>query len=123
MDLLVKVEKILDVQTFTSKVDGREWKKYAFIGKPVKDQYPKPICFTCIGEDKWNEFGIVSGSEYVISFNLSSREYNGRWFTEALCWKATSTYRQSQKSASGSTSQQSMMNTNVEEPKEDEMPF
>ena len=126
MDLLVKVEKILDVQTFTSKKDGTECRKYAFVGTQVKDQYPKPICFTCIVDEKWAEFGIVEGGEYAVSFNLSSREYNGRWFTEAACWKATSMYRpqrqQVKDNAPQSTQPQPQMP--IEAPQqEDEVPF
>jgi hypothetical protein len=30
---------------------------------------------------------LVEGQEYVVSFDLESREYNGRWYTDVRAWR------------------------------------
>jgi hypothetical protein len=88
MDLVVKIERILEPQSFTSKKDGTVYTKRAFVGRTVNDKYPKPICFTCIGDEAWGRLNLRVGLSYNVSFDVSSREWNGRWFTEATCWRA-----------------------------------
>ena len=41
-----------------------------------------------MGEDKFNGMGIVVDGTYTVSFDVESREWNGKWFTEASAWKA-----------------------------------
>lgn len=89
MEVSVIIKSILDVQEITSKKDGTIFKKYGFVGT-TQEQYPKDIFFTCIGDEKWNNMGIVVGGTYQVSFDLSSREWNGRWFTECVAWRVTS---------------------------------
>lgn len=87
MEIQVTIEKVLDVQSFVSKKDGKEYKRFSFLG--VTDgQYPHKICFTCLGEDKWVQYGIVVGGRYQVSFDIQSREWNGKWFTQCDVWKA-----------------------------------
>lgn len=88
MDLVVKIERVLEPQTFTSKKDGTVFTKHAFIGKTVNDKYPKQICFTCMGDETWGKLNLQIGISYNVSFDISSREWNSKWFTEATCWRA-----------------------------------
>jgi hypothetical protein len=66
--------------------DGRngQWKKQEFILETVS-QYPKKVCFTLWG-DKIDKTEMREGMNAVVSFDLESKEYNGRWFTEARAW-------------------------------------
>ena len=41
-----------------------------------------------MGEDKFNQMGIIVDGTYTVSFDVESREWNGKWFTEASAWKA-----------------------------------
>jgi hypothetical protein len=80
-----KVTKILPEETGTSKA-GKEWKKQEFVIK-TDDQYPKDVCFTLFG-DKTDLLSKVSvDNEVSVSFNVESREYNGKWFHNINAWK------------------------------------
>ena len=87
MEILVKIVYVLPVQTFTSSKTGNSYSKYTFVGETA-GQYPKKIAFTVMGEDKFNGMGIVVDGTYTVSFDVESREWNGKWFTEASAWKA-----------------------------------
>lgn len=93
MEIEVKVFNVLEPQSFTSKKDGSVFKKYSFIGK-TNEQYPKTICFTCMGDELWQKLHIMVGKSYSLGINISSREWNGRWFTEISVWKAISLEQQ-----------------------------
>ncbi|MEO7394973.1 MAG: DUF3127 domain-containing protein, partial [Chitinophagaceae bacterium] len=47
---------------------------------------PKKICISIWGE-KINESQLKIGSHLSISFDVESREYNGRWYTDVKAWK------------------------------------
>ena len=66
--------------------DGRNgtWKKQDFVIE-TNAQYPKKICFTLWG-DKIEKLNAVVGDTVVVSFDVESKEYNGKWFTEARAW-------------------------------------
>ena len=87
MEIQVKIVNVLPVQTFTSSKTGNSYSKYTFVGE-TSGQYPKKIAFTVMGEDKFNGMGIVVDGTYTVSFDVESREWNGKWFTEASAWKA-----------------------------------
>jgi hypothetical protein len=85
MEIQGTIKSILPVEEGTSKA-GKTWKKQNFV-LDVPGKYPKQICFTCFGK-------VVDALDYckegqcvVVHFDVSSREYNGRWFTEASAWK------------------------------------
>ena len=85
MEINVKVVKILDVQRFTSSRTGNEYVKNIFVGT-TQGQYPKTIAFSVMGEDKFQKMGIVVGGMYDVSFDVESREWNGKYFTECNAW-------------------------------------
>lgn len=87
MEIQVKIVNVLPVQTFTSSKTGNSYAKYTFVGETA-GQYPKKIAFTVMGEDKFNQMGIVVDGTYNVSFDVESREWQGKWFTEASAWKA-----------------------------------
>lgn len=87
MEIQITILKILETQKFVSKKDGSEIVKNVFIGT-TQGQYPKKIAFTVMGEDKFNGMGIVVDGTYTVSFDVESREWQGKWFTEASAWKA-----------------------------------
>ena len=87
MEIQVKIVNVLPVQTFTSSKTGNSYAKYTFVGETA-GQYPKKIAFTVMGEDKFNGMGIVVDGTYTVSFDVESREWQGKWFTEASAWKA-----------------------------------
>lgn len=71
----------------TSKA-GNPWVKQEFIVEYQDGQYAKKACFSVFGADKVAELKkYTTGDQLKVSFNLESREYNGRWYTEARAWR------------------------------------
>ena len=62
------------------------WVKQEFVIETF-DQYPKKVCCSVWGDkvDQLRRF--QPGDDIKVSFNLESREYNERWFTEVRVWK------------------------------------
>lgn len=84
-----KLLRKLNVESGTSKA-GNEWKKQSFI-LDTDNQYNPEICFQMFGEDKieiLNNFN--EGDTVQVSFNLSSREYNGKYYHNIDAWKIES---------------------------------
>ncbi|HEY1054814.1 MAG TPA: DUF3127 domain-containing protein, partial [Emticicia sp.] len=48
--------------------------------------YPKKVCISAWG-DKVSEQMLVVGKEVNVSFDIESREFNGRWYTDVRAWK------------------------------------
>ncbi len=51
-------------------------------------QYPKKIYIMAWG-DKIDQFDFKQGENLVVSVDLESREYNGRWYTDVKTWKVS----------------------------------
>lgn len=85
--IIIKVEKILDKQTFTSSKTGNVYEKFGFVGK-TQAQFPKTVAFTVMGAEKFEKLCIVVGKTYNVSFDVESREWNGKYFTDITAWKA-----------------------------------
>jgi len=80
-----KVILICDKESGTSKA-GKEWEKQEFVIKTEGD-YPKKIAFTTFGDKISLIQSLSVGREVNVSFNMESREYNGRWFHNINAWK------------------------------------
>lgn len=83
MQLTAKLVSVLPAQTGTGK--NGPWKKQDIIVE-TEGQYPKKVCVTVWG-DKINESQLKPGINLNISFDIESREYNGRWYTDVKAWK------------------------------------
>ena len=83
MQLTAKVIQLLPLQTGTGK--NGEWKKQDVIVE-TDGQYPKKICISFWG-DKINPSHLVAGNKLKIDFDIESREYNSRWYTDVKAWK------------------------------------
>jgi len=81
-----KIAKILEVETGTSKA-GKEWKKQGFV-LDTGEKFNPMVCFTLFGDDKIVMLESVSvGKDVEVSFNLSSREFNGKYYHNIDAWK------------------------------------
>jgi hypothetical protein len=83
MQLTAKLLTVLPLQTGNGK--NGDWKKQDLIVE-TGDNYPKKICVSVWG-DKINPLILVAGNELKIDFDVESREYNGRWYTDIKAWK------------------------------------
>lgn len=89
MEIKLRIVNLLPAMSYISKRDGQPSNKYAFVGETLDAQYPKKICFDVFGDDKWMQMQLMVGNVYNISFDLQSREWNGKWFTNATAFAAS----------------------------------
>lgn len=87
MELQGKCIKILETQRFVSQKSGQEYIKNFFVIE-TSGQYPKKVSFSVMGSEKFAQMGIRVGATYNVSFDIESREYKERWYTELSAWKA-----------------------------------
>lgn len=83
MQLTVRLIQILPLQSGTGR--NGEWKKQDIIVE-TQDQYPKKICISLWG-DKFQNVPLKESELYTIDFDVESREYNGRWYTDVKAWR------------------------------------
>lgn len=83
MQLTAKLTQLLPIQTGTGK--NGEWKKQDIIVE-TDGQYPKKVCVSIWG-DKINEGQLQIGNLLQIDFDIESREYNSKWYTDIKAWK------------------------------------
>ena len=83
MQLTAKLIQVLPLQKGAGK--NGEWKKQDIIVE-TDGTYPKKVCVSIWG-DKINESQLRIGAQLKIDFDVESREYNGRWYTDVKAWK------------------------------------
>ena len=85
LELSGKLIKKLPEVTGTGK-NGSNWIKQEFVLE-TQDQYPKKVCMSVWG-DKTQDLAPVQEGEIVkVQFNVESREYNERWYTEIRAYR------------------------------------
>ncbi|MCM1369409.1 MAG: DUF3127 domain-containing protein [Candidatus Amulumruptor caecigallinarius] len=63
---------------------GNPWKKKEWVLE-TPGQYPKKVCFNTFGE-RCDTLRFEVGKSYVVSVDLESREFNGRWYTDVRAY-------------------------------------
>lgn len=74
-----------DVTEGVAQGTGNAWRKVTAIFETTGD-YPKNVAFTAMNSNCEQVMQLQAGKLYRISFDLSSREYNGKWYTDAKAW-------------------------------------
>ena len=86
LELEGRIARKLPVQQGTSARGA--WAKQEFIFEYQEGNFPSQICMNVWGEDKVRDLDKYQvGDKVKIAFNLSSREYNGRWYTDVRAWR------------------------------------
>lgn len=83
MQLTAKLTQLLPLQTGTGK--NGTWKKQDIIVE-TDGQFPKKVCVSIWG-DKINEDQLKPGNLLKLDFDIESREFNGKWYTDLKAWK------------------------------------
>lgn len=83
------VTSVSQIQSGTSK-SGKQWQRVDVVltYDNSKPEYPKSILFSVMN-DNIGKFNIQQSVEYEVEVDFSCREYNGRTYMSASCWKAT----------------------------------
>ena len=85
MEIIGKIIVALPEASGTSKA-GNPWKKREYVLE-TQETYPKKVFFDFFGE-RADQYPLNVGDVIKLSFDIDSREYNGRWFVGIRGWKA-----------------------------------
>ena len=86
LEIKGRISKVLEVETGESKA-GKEWKKQSFV-IDTGDQYNPEVCFSLFGDDKIQMLSkFKEGNNVAVGFNVSSREFNGKYYHNLDAWK------------------------------------
>lgn len=117
------VAAVSPIQSGTSK-SGKAWRKVdvVLIYDNSKPEYPKAIVFSVMN-DNIEKFSFMQAHEYEVEVDFSVREYQGKHYMSASCWKAA---RLDTANASAPQTQyqppvQQQVNTNP--PQTEDLPF
>tara|TARA_R110000787_G_C13245059_1_gene428708 strand:+ start:232 stop:564 length:333 start_codon:yes stop_codon:yes gene_type:complete len=92
------ITKKIEVETGESKA-GKEWKKQNFV-LDTGAKYNPEVCFQLFGDDKIDMLeGFNEGQEVTVAFNVSSREFNGKYYHNLDAWKITAIGQPTSKTA------------------------
>lgn len=86
MEIKGKVILALPEISGTSASSGKAWKKREYVLE-THDNFPKKVHFDFFG-DRADQYPLNPGDEITLSFDIESREYQGRWYTSIRGWKA-----------------------------------
>jgi len=75
------------VASGTSK-SGKAWRRIDVVMEYEHGQYPKSILFSVMN-DNIEKFALQERGEYEVEVDFSVREYQGKHYMSASCWKAT----------------------------------
>ncbi len=85
MEIVGRIIVALPEMSGTSK-SGNPWKKREYVLE-TQESYPKKVHFDFFGE-RADQYPLNVGDTIKLSFDIESREYNGRWFTSIRGWKS-----------------------------------
>ena len=86
MEVVGKIVQVLPEQGGVSKTSGKEWKLQAYVLE-TQEQYPRKVHFEVFGEDRIKAKPCQLDDIVTVSFDIESREFNGRWYTSIRAWK------------------------------------
>ena len=85
LEITGKLVQVHPEQTGTGK--NGNWVKQNFIIETPHEQYPKKVCFVAWGDKTQILKSLNPGMQINVSFDLESREFNGKWYTDLKAWK------------------------------------
>ena len=86
MEIIGKAIAALPVKSGVSQRTGEQWQSREYVIE-TQEQYPKKICFEVFGADKLKEFNIRNNDLIKVHFDITAREYNGKWYNSIRAWK------------------------------------
>lgn len=117
MDISGKIIQLLPAQEGQGK--NGPWKKQDFILE-TGDTYPKKVCIAVWG-DKIDLKSFKMGDAVDVSFDVESREYNGKWYTDVKAWKVSGAKKDS--GGAKAAASQAVPNITDIPPSADDLPF
>ena len=85
MEVVGKIIQVLPAQEGVGR-NGNPWKVQPYVLETL-DQYPRKVHFEVFGEDRIKMNPCDIDQLVTVSFDIESREFNGRWYTSIRAWK------------------------------------
>lgn len=85
LKIIGTVKKIMTLQSGVSSA-GKEWKKQDFVIS-TNEMYARDICIQAFSKTTEYVDNLSIGDNVEVSFNIESREWNDKWFTQVTAWK------------------------------------
>lgn len=126
MELTGKLIQVQPEQSGEGK-NGR-WVKCDFIIE-TQDKFPKKVCITAWSDLVETIKATNPGTELKVSFDISSREYNTKWYTDVKAWKIEGANGGSSSGGNNYSRAEKSSDYNQERPenavevREDDLPF
>lgn len=86
MEITGKIIQVLPEQGGVSKTSGKEWRLQAYVLE-TQEQYSKKVHFEIFGDDRIKSNQCNIDDMVTVSFDIESREFNGRWYTSIRAWR------------------------------------
>ena len=103
MEIIGKAIAALPVKSGVSQRTGEQWQYREYVIE-TQEQFKKRICFEVFGIDKLKEFNIRDNDLIKVHFDITAREYNGKWYNSIRAWKVE--HANQDGSAAGATANQ-----------------
>ena len=85
MEVVGKIIQVLPAQEGIGR-NGNPWKVQPYVLETL-DQYPRKVHFEVFGEDRIKQNPCDVDQLVTVSFDIESREFNGRWYTSIRAWR------------------------------------
>ena len=86
MEIVGKVIQVLPLQQGTGSRSGNPWTLKTFILE-TQENYPRKVAIEVFGDQRIADNPAEVDQVVTVSFDLESREFNGRWYTSVRAWK------------------------------------
>lgn len=99
MEITGKIVNVLP--TLSGQGKNGEWVKNSFVIEWQDNGYKQLLCLEVVGADKFEKMknAVKVGYEVLCKFSVSSREWNGKYFTTAQCFYCSNVGGQQQTQA------------------------
>ena len=85
MEVVGKIIQVLPMQEGVGR-NGNPWKLQGYVLETL-DQYPRKVHFEVFGEDRIRMNPCAIDQLVTVSFDIESREFNGRWYTSIRAYR------------------------------------
>ncbi len=85
MEVVGKIIQVLPLQEGVGR-NGNPWKLQGYVLETIEN-YPRKVHFEVFGEDRIKNNPCAIDQIVTVSFDIESREFNGRWYTSIRAWK------------------------------------
>lgn len=89
MELTATFKQLLPLESGTTK-DGKAWQKQSFVVE-TNGKYPQNVCLSISGDRIAQLEKFSPGDIITVQFDISSREWYGKWYTDCRAYAISKT--------------------------------